>query len=165
MRAPVVYYRERLGIRRHRVEHYFLIASHRAFRSSTSELKAHFWKRGSRTGILTLEMSECTVCRCREVNGPRSPLKLSYQSPIFRRARVGLLGISGEVGMFEDKTISRFPEGTSLDSPYADSNFQPCLAFRLLMRELLYSLQRGKLNMRWLERRCDYLCSFETDGN
>jgi hypothetical protein len=98
------------------------------------------------------------------VNGPPSPLKLSYQSPIFRRARVGLLGISGEVGMFEDSTISRFPEGMSLDSPYDDSNFQPCLAFRLLMRELLYNLQRGKLNMRWLERRLSFFFS-EADEN
>ena len=59
--------------------------------------------------------------------------------------------------MFEDNTISRSPEGMLLESPYANSNFQPCRAFRLLMRELLYNLQRGKLNMRWLERRLDYL--------
>ena len=109
----------------------------------------------SRTGIVTLEISECTVCPC-EVNGPLLPLKLSYQSPIIRRARAGLLGISGEVGMFEDNTLSRSPEGMLLESPYVDSNFQPCRAFRLLMRELLYNLQRGKLNMRWLERRLDY---------
>ena len=109
----------------------------------------------SRTGIATLEISECTVCPC-EANGPPSMLKLSYQSPIFRRARVGLLGISGEVCKFEDNTISRFPEGMLLDSPY-DSNFQPCRAFRLLIRELLYNLQRGKLNIRWLERRLGYL--------
>ena len=120
--------------------------------------KIYFWKRGSHTGIVTLEMSECNVCPC-EANGPPSLLKLSYQSPIFRRARVGLPGISGEVGKFEDSTISRFPEGMSLDSPY-DSNLQPWRAFRLLMRELLYNLQRGKLNMRWLERSLGYLFFF-----
>jgi hypothetical protein len=103
-----------------------------------------------------LEISECTFCPC-EVNGPPSPLKLSYQSPIIRRARVGLLGISDGVGMFEDNTIFKSPEGMLLESPYVNSNFQPCRAFRLLMRELLYNLQRGKLNMRWLERRLDYL--------
>lgn len=116
---------------------------------------------GSRTGIVMLEISECTVRPC-EANGPPpSILKLSYQSPIFCRARVGLLGISGEVCKFEDSTISRFPEGMLLDSPY-DSNFQPCRAFRLLMSELLYNLQRGKLNIRWLERRLGYI-SFEED--
>lgn len=78
---------------------------------------------------------------------------------MLRRARVGLLIPSGEVGAFEVNKISRFPEveGTLLDPPYADPNFQPCRALRLLMRELLYSLQRGKLKMRWLKRRLDYL--------
>jgi hypothetical protein len=81
--------------------------------------------------------------------------------------RVGLLIPSGEVGAFEVNDISRCPvvEGTSLDSSCADPNFQPYRVLRLLMRELLYSLQRGKLKMRWLKRRLGYLFLGGTDGN
>lgn len=100
-----------------------------------------------------LEVSECTFCPFTSQNGPLSRLKLLYEPPVLRRGKVGLplAGLSGEVGVFEVNDISRFPlDGTSLDPPYADPNFQPRRELRLLMRELLYSLQRGKLKMRWL---------------
>ena len=66
--------------------------------------------------------------------------------------------LGGEVGTFEVNNISRFKvsEYTLLDPRLDDPNFQLRRALRLLIRELLYSLQRGKLNMRWLERRLGY---------